>query len=170
MELWSFQLNNNSTSWSVYVHVFCLVSILEKANALEQKINRTQTYIILSMKRFVLILLNSTYTLPLKFKVCGSFHSLFFHVFFHSTREAFAAYNLGVLSLNSSNNSEESTCSIEAYLGWRFVWDFVGWFWFSGIGDCESLQILIWRSVFLFWCFLWLWDVDSLQFPNKTSC
>eukprot|EP00434_Breviolum_minutum_P019648 symbB.v1.2.017329.t1/scaffold1351.1/size123844/9 len=28
--------------------------------------------------------------------------------------QAFAAYNLGVLSLNSSNNSEEGTCSIEA--------------------------------------------------------
>lgn len=83
---------------------------------------------------------------------------------FHATREAFAAYNLGVLSLNSSNNSEESTCSIEVYLGWRLCW----MFWFNGFGDCESRQIS--EVFFFFWRFLWIWDVDSLQFSNKASC
>lgn len=143
------------------LHVFCLVSISDNPIHLNHKINRTQTNHIknqtvpFNSSESYIMLPIPAYTLPLKFKVCVSFHSQFLHVFFHSTWEAFAAYNLGVLSLNSSNNSEESTCSIETYLGWRFVWDFVGWFWFNGFGDCESIQILFEAVI----CFLWIWDV-----------
>ena len=143
-----------------------LVRMLEKTNPSQQKINRTQTYHIknemihFNYSEFYIMLPITAYTLSYRSRFVFRFIPCSF-MFFHSTREAFAAYNLGVLSLNSSNNSEESTCSIEAHLGWQFLlkilWD--------GFGSVD-LAIVSHFKVYLylfsfFWRFLWLWDVPT---------
>ncbi len=129
----------------------CLVSISDKLIHFNRK----------STELSHMHIQNKTTRFNQKFVV--RFIPLFPSCFFTQRGQAFAAYNLGVLSLNSSNNSEESTCSIEAYLGFPLFGCWIVGCWMVGWMDLgRSKWVVSYLKLCLLKLFFVVFDAFSL--------